>query len=764
MVKVISSEFEDIFGNVLTYYQNDACDKMLCRYGIEISIETESSNTQLITVGTSPNTLGLFSGTWLNFGFRVGDAITLTVYNSSGGVVSSTASTISNIFGNLIQVTFLPPSAVNGTMYDSNTRLKITANATYDEIDIYSNHVPNGTVGSSESLIDGENTVIRFENVASQPLATPLNGANLGKTSGQFDTFGNLIYTAVDGNTRFYTIEVETHQSGILDQTQFLGSSCLKHYIKVQCKRNSGETFGISEAVYSLDANTGLLDEAFNLGIVDAELQGVSILSINGGVNYDEATNILFTVQTTSTEFQIGALYIPLEDNYNHNKYYSQSELCMLSESFTPFTGGVALYPSRTNPTGANYTLTLDVNTVINPTTKEYQVILNPNTAFTNFMESLPDGDRRFVIYFKAGNVNLTIFDGQLTQEEKVWGDLDLAGDVQFLRHDENQNTPVTDNWLVGDYTTIIEDDLGYLLNFIFNKSIFYKEVRVFIEAYNTSTGERFDLERASFDLSTTPVVSGKQLINLSLGVSNNLPNTSAKKQALLINDTTVTETVSEYGVRLYYPFLVRWEYWLNQIGVNADFYPYKGKKWREYTLPANWQVQITTQAITSNDKIFSYSKSFDIRDYEDSPFINRTRKLLMLDGTEVSAFIDGEILEIQYEWECITPLDGIDMYGTICVESTESQPRWLISTTVQHDFNTFNPLQPISGNLATVTLVSSNKVRVSCYIDCNKLDLSKDVDLSARIALNPASTSNFILLEDGFRLLQEDNNKLLIE
>jgi hypothetical protein len=761
MIRVLSSEYEDIFGNVLTFYQANLLDRVLCRFEIELSIQLTSSNSQLVVISLSPNQLQLYSGSWLDSGFRVGQTVNIIQYNASGVAISTHTTTVTSIIGGVIGLNTMPGGLANGQMFDSVNKIEITSTSIYDQLDALSNHVQNSVVGSSESLIDGQNTILRFDGLNSAPISTIINAYGVGKLSGQFDCYGNLTYDSISGGKRYYTLELEIWQSGLFDPNSFLGSSCYKHFLKLEARVTPSEPFGISSTTYSQSANTGYLNEAYNIGVVDSVLQGVNILSVNGGLNYDQSTNVRFTIETSSTEIQIGAVYVPLDDSYNHNKYESQSNLCMLSESYAPFTNTV--YSSKTNPSGANYTLTTGTVTVISPTEKEYQVIFNPNTAFTNFMESKPDGDRRMIIWFKAGNVNHTIFDGQMNKAVNVWGDLELGDICQFLRHDENQTTPVTDNWFSG-ITRITEDDLGYLLNFVFDKSIFYKEVKVFIEAYKSATGERFTLEEASFDLSATPVVSGKQLIDLQLGVSNNLPTTSAKKQAFLINDDALIDTISEYGVRLYYPFLLKWQYWNIQSGVNPDFFPYKGQDWFTYDDLSGWNIQITTQAITDNDKTFSFSNPITIRTYEDNSFIEHERSLHSLDGTEVTSFIDGQIIEIRYKWTAIFPLDGIDMYGTITIEPEESNPRFLISTKVQHDFDVNNPLQPITGNLATVTLLASNSVQVSCYIDCNKLDLSKNVSVGAFIALNPATSSDFILQEDNFFLLQEDNDKLIIE
>jgi hypothetical protein len=119
--------------------------------------------------------------------------------------------------------------------------------------------------------------------------------------------------------------------------------------------------------------------------------------------------------------------------------------------------------------------------------------------------------------------------------------------------------------------------------------------------------------------------------------------------------------------------------------------------------------------------------------------------------------------MEIRAKWTDIFTLDGIDMYGTITIEPEESNPRFLISTKVPHDFDVNNPLQPITGDLATVTLLASNSVQVSCYIDCNKLDLSKNVSVGAFIALNPATSGKFLLQENGFLLTQANSNKIII-
>jgi len=760
MIRVLNSEYDDIFGNTLPFYQANLLDRIACRYIIEISIELTSSNSQLVVVGLSPNQLQLYSGSWLDSGFRVGQTVDVNIYNISGSISGTTSATVISIIGGVIELSSLPSGLTNGQTFDSMNKIEVISNSTYNQLDVYSNHVQNGSVGSSESLIDGENTILRFDNLNSLTIGDDPDGVVVGKKSGQFEIYSNLTYNSVSSGRRRYTLEIFVNQSGLFDPNSFLGGSCYKHFLKLSATVNSGEPFGTSEVVFSQDANTGYKDDAYNVGIIDSVLQGVNILSVNGGLNYDQSTNIRFTIETNSTEIQIGAVYVPLDDSYNHNKYFNQSDLCMLSISFSPFTSTV--YNSRTNPIGANYTLTTGVVSVISPTETEYQVIFNPNTAFTNFMESKPDGDRRMIIWFKAGNVNHTIFDGQMNKAVNVWGDLELGDICQFLRHDENQTTPVTDDWFSG-ITRITEDDLGYLLNFVLNKSIFYKEVKVFIEAYKSATGERFTLEEASFDLSATPVVSGKQLIDLQLGVSNNLPTTSAKKQAFLINDDALVDTVSEYGVRLYYPFLLKWQYWNIQSGVSADFFPYKGQNWFTYDDLSGWNIQITTQVITDNDKTFSFSNPITIRTYEDNPFIEHELSYHLLDGTQVASFIDGEIMEIRAKWTDIFTLDGIDMYGTITIEPEESNPRFLISTKVPHDFDVNNPLQPITGNLATVTLLASNSVQVSCYIDCNKLDLSKNVSVGAFIALNTASSGKFLLQENGFLLTQANNNKIII-
>jgi hypothetical protein len=249
MIQVLGHRFEDIFGNELTYLQANALDRVFCKYDIAISIEFTSSNSELITA-TLPNQLGLYSGDLETKGFRESDSVTIEIYDISNTLIDSENTTVTNITGGTIKFGSLPASVLNGQLFDSTNKLRVVSASVYDELDIYSNFVPNGTTGSSESLIDGENTVDRFVGLSTAPVTTVINGITLGKRSGQFDMYSNLEFIASDGTFKYYTLVIETHVLGILDPTVYLGSSCLKHYIKFVARRNAGETFGLMTQLY----------------------------------------------------------------------------------------------------------------------------------------------------------------------------------------------------------------------------------------------------------------------------------------------------------------------------------------------------------------------------------------------------------------------------------------------------------------------------------------------------------------------------------
>ena len=186
-------------------------------------------------------------------------------------------------------------------------------------------------------------------------------------------------------------------------------------------------------------------------------------------------------------------------------------------------------------------------------------------------------------------------FEGQLTCEPPVGGPLIMNVDYGFLNHAENVDIISTNKT---GYDADTEDDLAYYGNFLLDKNVIYDSFSIKMEAFNTVTNEDFTLQIASFSFAGVPIsADGVYLLNESQTIVTTLPNTSIKTKAVLKRKTNL-DTPTQYGVSIYYPFLCRWEYWLNLAGVSVDFNPNYNKNWQQYDNIANWIIRAKLQLI----------------------------------------------------------------------------------------------------------------------------------------------------------------------
>jgi hypothetical protein len=115
-----------------------------------------------------------------------------------------------------------------------------------------------------------------------------------------------------------------------------------------------------------------------------------------------------------------------------------------------------------------------------------------------------------------------------------------------------------------------VEDDFAFCGKFRLPAKFVNDYVNARIEAYNLTTEEKFTLQQTSFNLSGIPLVNFQQVIDLESPVFPSLPTTSVKRNARLVNDSSASLGIN-YGVRIYFPFIYRWEYWIAQLNANAD-------------------------------------------------------------------------------------------------------------------------------------------------------------------------------------------------
>lgn len=706
-VLIQNVSFYDNFGNgPLPAYSCNAGDRFSMRVVLWSSIRiTSVSNPMILDAALDQITSSSIS--WLQEGFRAGDTAFCTVYTSGGAVVNSWSTTVNyvdDVMIDLDTVTTWPDASLGEFI-----SIEVPAKVGRGDLGVLFNHVKNSSTGNEFSLIDGEATRVSFGNTQALGIGSTQVGVITGNQSGQYLISAELERLANPAtNEHAYALTLVFVNSGIYDSTWFDSSECLKAFMKLKWSREPGEVSYLFEKVLNAAANTGWFDQAHNVDTIDATLvQGISEL------DYTVASTHTIKVDGPLTEIGIGGSYVPIDDTYFKNKILSQLNLGMVSPTTelttTPQTSAV-------NGTGAGWEISIDDVTVAGSVT-EIEITFTPNAQLTAFMAGREFGDRLFRIWVKCGNVNLLAFNDQMTTEPPVGEPLVIEGEKAFFDHSQNIEQAIS-SFDTTEFNT--EDNFAYFGFFLLEKNKVYDLFSAKIEAFNAATEQDFTLVELQFGFAGVPIsTDGRYLLNQTVNVASSLPTTSVKRDAKFYL-FPAGDTETHYAVAIYFPALLRWEYWLPQANASTDFYPTQNKNWQQYDAGPDWDVRMELN-LQEGGLSHTYTKDIFIKPYDSDEDIDQTIELYV-DSTNqnVGIVTQGMLMRVVATHTLtngnIWNQDVI--WGEITVEPKESAPRWLISTIVPHDNNTNNPLQPLSGLLMEITYPAPNVARMECYFN----------------------------------------------
>jgi hypothetical protein len=689
-----------------------------------------------VTSVSNPLTLDPITGqvqspsiSWLEEGFRVGDNVLVEKFTSAGISLVSWYTVVEYVDDIMCDFTVMP------FFYDIGNGEILTFTVVQaagfpipeerDEVDILLNQVKNSTAGTPNSLIDGEVTRVRISNITSLAVGSTINGTILGNQSGNFLIAARFTKLAPTDDFFKYRIRLNFVNSGMYDNgTWFFSAECIKAYISTQWARVSAEPFGRYIALYNLSGDTGYYDEPFNTGVIDSTLiAGVS------EIDYCTPTTFDITVDGPTTGVMIGSAYLPTDDTYYKNKLQSQNSLTMIVPSVDVVSGNT--YSSYLNPFGAGYTLFINSVSVSGSQTT-INVTMTPDAAFTSFMDARDPLDRRFQLWVKCGSINHLVYDDQLVCDPVPAEPLIMVSTVAFLDHSFN----------VSEYTGALtdtvyntEDDFGYFGTFLLTKNNVYDRFSVYVEASNPITGEDFSLRVIQFNFDGVQISGdGRYLLNQSISVNPDLPNTSEKITSILKLYPSI-DTLTEYGVSIYAPFILNWRYWLPQNNASTDFWPNQNQNWQQYE-NLDWNVQLRLELV---DSLGGHNHVEDIKvlPYDSEPAIDQQIELYLDSNSQnVPAVINGMLHRVVATHTIVDGRiwDPLNIWGMITVEPIESQPRWICSTVVDYDNNTNNPLYPLSTLLMEITYPAPNVARMECYFNPDLIDTSNGVKFTTKI------------------------------
>lgn len=766
------SKFTDLYGNITNQFKANAGDSITIEHTFESEISTLTTSTNKFRIDKLENKLTRTEGSFLIDGFREGQAYSLILVNNTNGIQSNWIGTILTVSDLSMTMTGLPNLNQDITDYLGI----IIGGGNYDSLNFafnfVDNDVPKDSSASLESFIDQETSRFNVDGLISLAVNSSLPLVQVGKKSGQFSIESASItrladitnpYTAFTSSRRQYKLSLKVIFSGMFTPDSFIGSKCLKYFSRASFKIYSTENLAPTIIEFNQDANTGLWNEGFN------QDQANSTFSTTiDSVFYNKINT--FSISTSCptslniTELELGAMYYSLEDDFNKNKQEPQ-------DFFLPFLKsgkiGVAnIGEDWVSSTTYPFNILLDNFTYADAggvRTFNLQFTLNPffnnPNGFGKFVEQKGELDRQFYIWLKVGNTNRLLFDGMLQFELPV-GVAFTPSSANLINHDNNIDYKVLTNANnLNNVDFNIEDDVAHVSEFSLFSADENQSVNAKVVVRNISTNYEFVLDRVSFDLTDIDL---QFFINQSVFITNNLPDSSRKKEAFLIQKSPLSG--NEMEVRLYYPFIYDWKYW-EEVLTTHPYFVSKNKNnsnWLNYKdLPWNLFIKIEIQR---NGVVDYYYEPINFLNYDEW---DGNSIIELFDATESTQYKSlQENMTMMIKATHIFPSNyGGNPWGMITIEPSESSPRYILSTEIDRT-QSDNPLVGISiAERCDMQYFSSDTIILRCFVNTNLLD-GNNFCISSKISEDGQQNNNpeeNKLTEDSQDKITEDETNVKI-
>ena len=759
----------------------------------DIGVEWFSTATQVgttiingFTFTATADTIARDQGSWIDDGFKLGDTIkTVTTSGTNDGTY-----TISNITDTVLTCS----GAGFSNQVDGDAI--VVGFTTLNDVEFQYGLIENGEQINFNSKIDGNVQKYRLEGVSATP--TAMNPVGIQKTwqNGSVEvstgagnpiniTNGALNYSATHTS---FLIEHEfilfpTYLDGEIDNVVdgnppelWATDKCLKYVFSIYMANTLSDPnsfhYGQDELLLG---NTGWIDETYNGNAANFSINSISYADSSGnpanGILRSGATDVTVVVDTdltinTSTKFALTHFLLPDEDQYKGASVQSSTlEENFLFENFVTQFGA-------TDPDGD--ILKNVVGTVVSAS--------QGSITFTVQYDSVDELDK-----IRAGNhcfLGLLIQDAstantqmmlKLGADEMVasaFGDDETGlisfADFNLYQHPEDDGDPADGSTSVQAY---VEDKLLSSFTFeIDNDGPVVDKVTARLVAYNSTTGDFFDIQKEEYDFTIYPQVGGIQQINLDTTRAFKLASGSDfNKVDCSITSSGAKDTTYTFN----WAFAFDWADYKALASANSAFYDSAelnnglNQNSSHYSMNvANWGVYLFFDFDMNNDgNITTYrqiSPELDVVNYDDYIGTNIwsvTKQLTNQAGTSTNNnILDTENTKISFAFTSSLGDVGTDYQAVIRLEEYQNgglKNIWEISS-YKDRLVAGNPLKPLTGEtFAKITKSPVDTLTVEAEIDKDLINLGRQYQVSSRIWVGLGQTYVF---EDGVNYEFEDS------
>ena len=342
--------------------------------------------------------------------------------------------------------------------------------------------------------------------------------------------------------------------------------------------------------------------------------------------------------------------------------------------------------------------------------------------------------------------------------------------DFNLYQHPEDDGVVTDGSTSVQGY---VEDKLLSSFSFeLENGEAVVDKVTARLVAYNSNTGDFFDIQKEEYDFTIYPAVGGIQQINLDTTRAFKLASGSDfNKVDCSITSTGAKDTTYQFN----WAFSFDWADYKALASANTAFYDSSllnnglNQNSSHYSMNvANWGVYLFFDFdMNSNSNITTYrqiSPELDVSNYNEYIGTNIwsvTKQLTNQAGTSTNNnILDTENTKISFAFTSSLGDVGTDYQAVIRLEEYQNgglKNIWEISS-YKDRLVRGNPLIPLSGETyAKVTKSPVDTLTVEAEIDKDLINLGRQYQVSSRIWTASALAETYIF-EDGVNYEFEDS------
>jgi hypothetical protein len=744
----------------------------------QIDVHWESLCDYTITGGTTITRND--GGSFIADGFRLND----TFETIGAGANDGTSFTIASITDNVITAAGL----TNGTY----TTAELHGTTQIKSIDYFYNIAPSNN--SFISLTDAGNVQkYNVDNLDATDTSTQKILIPVG-TSKAWVVSNGISYIIGNGYSNFVQSFILVHETmitplSLVNQANnfatitapdyFKGDACLtwagsftaKTYKTDPCSpHTSGNIF--------CNGNTGWYNENFNGYSSDYSVDRIAYTNnTNNAISSCAATDIEIIIKSISGKF-ISPLAVQLFFHWfaEPESAYQNNNIPLLSN----YHYDVVRLPDGAAPTNGDY-----YGTNYQAITNATLIISDPNTAQINFTSAFT------TTFFQPGFkyvIGVIVQDPAITTTadsdrvtlladyNTMFCDLTdpdyskMMQDMVFFQHPKSASAGKTDiNGIVGDIWLA----KGYL-GIANSSQVVLNSLDIAVEAVNSYTGERFDLERKSYNMRQF-ISDGNYVQAIDIYESRNWLTWSEYdyiriKRCPAMDDATYAVYEISYPVRLM-------DETYRKLAAGGAYFQNPTNNWSQYSQNGYWDVKFTiyTEVEQAQVQRNAYVNDVTIRDYNvkgvDNTFdfnitsIDTIKAGTGIDTKGVISSTGITLIKVNVAGNFTSFPTGFDgFYGILGMCSVQTGSCDYASTNLKTDANSvWLGIDPINDPYVRLTITGNTTAVIETLIDGSKLDKSVDPStwyITAKIGyqvteqLLAQENQAFILQENGFGIL----------